>query len=1307
MTSSLRSRVLFLLITILTIATLIIAAKDTFCSDSSNSVCITVRIDPLANEATFIVQSKKQGWVGIGVGGSTMATSSMYIGWKSNITGSITMSQRATLSAGDPNSAPLPVDSSVADFTQIDVPKNFVALPDSVIVFAFTRPLKGALLPDAVKEKGMTKFIYAASDVSPKNPGLVGTDLSMHAISGAFGMKVLRVTTTASSTTTSSTTTTSTTTTVPFMSILVAVPSIVSSINEAGTTTLPMTQFSTISLPTATPTPTTMMFSSASTDYSSIPMATATATMITFNIPTSIPLATATPTPIIQSSLIFFSLATATPTPILSTPAMTSSTTTIIESSMISFSLATATPTPILSMAATTSRTTTVPIVTPTSLTIPTTTSPPTSSATMPTSITIPLSTPTPASSNPPPLPIETAISITPPNSTSKPEPDITPPRTIHNFCSDPFQTVCLTIAINALLDKTTITVQSTLSGWAAIGLGSTTMFNSAMYVGWHDTTTYNKNIILSQRVSMTQDSFPQPLIGVPADFDLVDIDKDIVTVNPNSKLIFSFTRPYLGGVLPGVFMNGSVSAVTYAASANPPVYPGFNLSAFPMHDIAGAFLLDLTVYDKNGKVGVNGTAKSLNSLHGGNNKDAGSGGIIGARSGVVASGLRGASQWQWRFGGISGFALFVGGVVTSLLIWDHRVDIPRVTCYCAADSYDLKTVMVYLKEKHRVRPQLYDECLYISYEHGRRNNNSGGVGRGGGRSNVVGKGEFRGNAGRGDGKGMGGVGNGGVTGRHGGLLASHMSMTKMTASPTPTDTYTNPDNQSNIFAGAYADFPMTHENDHHLPPTTYDDSSRPSTAATGTPRYSLQQQQLHHRGGGHGNSPRLSTHQQGESTPLTMKPPSRTESPFADRNTGTGNEQRYGAMSETTTDPTAHDIEQRPQPSEQVAIPQRPDSSTDMINSSGNYASSSSGIESSEDDGSVSPSRSRNADTSGIRASPDITPTEEARSSEQDNTYHHEEEVYSNHNDIEIEDDSYDINFGIRQRARSGKVMMSDQMSESRLSHISLFQEGRASVTGAVGRGKEHTGDVPHWMGRNEVFLFEYGVIVLWNFSEEEEKSYISTLKPFATNPTSLEAAEIEDFHFQYDLGGPYQPRIFNDMITLKSGNPLIKLTISHGIAQSAKLTHFEDKMDAEIVTTTALPKMMAKYGEVKLKRDQIIKIVGRLFRLRVNVNLISNVLDKPEFFWSEPDLEGLYNAIRGYLEISQRVKLLNNRAAVIADMLDMLTEHLNGSEMTWITMIIIILIVITCIIAVAEIYVKIAGMEEYVAFSTQSSVL
>ncbi|KAI9094847.1 hypothetical protein DFS34DRAFT_582614 [Phlyctochytrium arcticum] len=236
--------------------------------------------------------------------------------------------------------------------------------------------------------------------------------------------------------------------------------------------------------------------------------------------------------------------------------------------------------------------------------------------------------------------------------------------------------------------------------------------------------------------------------------------------------------------------------------------------------------------------------------------------------------------------------------------------------------------------------------------------------------------------------------------------------------------------------------------------------------------------------------------------------------------------------------------------------------------------------------------------------------------------------------------------------------------------------------------------------MMRGEVFIFDYGVVVFWNFSEQEEQKYLDLISKWAVGGLLPEYVQNEDFHYQYDINGPHQPRIFNDMITLKSGSLLIKLTISHGLGQSVKLAFFENVMEETIDGTIPLPHTMAEHGEVRMTRTDVMKIVGQLFKLRMDVNLISNVLDTPELFWSEPELEGLYNAIRGYLEISQRAKLLNTRAEIISDLLDMLTEHMNSNEMNYITWIIIILIVFAVIIAAAEVWVKVlrleAGMED-----------
>ncbi|KAF9580014.1 hypothetical protein BGW38_003501 [Lunasporangiospora selenospora] len=220
------------------------------------------------------------------------------------------------------------------------------------------------------------------------------------------------------------------------------------------------------------------------------------------------------------------------------------------------------------------------------------------------------------------------------------------------------------------------------------------------------------------------------------------------------------------------------------------------------------------------------------------------------------------------------------------------------------------------------------------------------------------------------------------------------------------------------------------------------------------------------------------------------------------------------------------------------------------------------------------------------------------------------------------------------------------------------------------------------------EVFFFDYGVTVFWNMTVEQETWILEDLAQFELKRLIQEDVQTEEFHFEYARNAT--PRIYNDMITLRGGNHMIKLTISHAISQSVKLALYECQMDDTIDDTKIIPMQLAQTGKLNYSRPQITRISGHLFQLRMNVDLVSNVLDTPEIFWSEPELQPLYDAIRGYLEISQRAKVLSDRCAVISDLLTMLRDDLASNNMNYITWIIIILIVIAVIVAAGEIVVK-----------------
>ncbi len=84
---------------------------------------------------------------------------------------------------------------------------------------------------------------------------------------------------------------------------------------------------------------------------------------------------------------------------------------------------------------------------------------------------------------------------------------------------------------------------------------------------------------------------------------------------------------------------------------------------------------------------------------------------------------------------------------------------------------------------------------------------------------------------------------------------------------------------------------------------------------------------------------------------------------------------------------------------------------------------------------------------------------------------------------------------------------------------------------------------------------------------------------------------------------------------------------------------------------TTLAIPRQLAESGGLKLRRHEALKLTGKLFKLRRDVNLVSNVLDVPELFWSEASLKDLYDAVREYMEIKPRVQVLNEKLGVASD--------------------------------------------------------
>lgn len=202
------------------------------------------------------------------------------------------------------------------------------------------------------------------------------------------------------------------------------------------------------------------------------------------------------------------------------------------------------------------------------------------------------------------------------------------------------------------------------------------------------------------------------------------------------------------------------------------------------------------------------------------------------------------------------------------------------------------------------------------------------------------------------------------------------------------------------------------------------------------------------------------------------------------------------------------------------------------------------------------------------------------------------------------------------------------------------------------------------------EAWLFEYGVIVFWGVDEDEKLALLNRLH---VNEEVLTGQHQE--HLRFAVHGD-ELKLQRDLIALPSHNELLRLSVSHALAQSIKLNEYEKKAQDTISTYGYLPQTLAETGTIKLGRKALAKIRGHLFSTKSDIFLHYGLLDTPEFFWEYPEYEYAYIHTSRYLDIRPRVEVLSNKLDVIHELFEMLADDLNHKHSSFLEWIIIFLI-------------------------------
>lgn len=224
---------------------------------------------------------------------------------------------------------------------------------------------------------------------------------------------------------------------------------------------------------------------------------------------------------------------------------------------------------------------------------------------------------------------------------------------------------------------------------------------------------------------------------------------------------------------------------------------------------------------------------------------------------------------------------------------------------------------------------------------------------------------------------------------------------------------------------------------------------------------------------------------------------------------------------------------------------------------------------------------------------------------------------------------------------------------------------------------------DAIHFVkAEREAFFFSFGAVVFWGFSYDEISEMLEKLES-VSEQVLLKAERTED-EFDYEESNAGSVKIRQDQIFLSAEDELSKISLSYAIAQSVKLSVFENIVFDMIEKTSEIPKTLAKTGSTKLSRANISRLRGELFLTQSSINLSFDLLDVPDFFWEYPEAEPIYQKMAQYLEVTPRIEVMNKKLEVIHNLFGVLAEEQNHKHSATLEWIIIILIVIEVFITV-----------------------
>ncbi|XP_071752566.1 required for meiotic nuclear division protein 1 homolog isoform X2 [Centroberyx gerrardi] len=213
-------------------------------------------------------------------------------------------------------------------------------------------------------------------------------------------------------------------------------------------------------------------------------------------------------------------------------------------------------------------------------------------------------------------------------------------------------------------------------------------------------------------------------------------------------------------------------------------------------------------------------------------------------------------------------------------------------------------------------------------------------------------------------------------------------------------------------------------------------------------------------------------------------------------------------------------------------------------------------------------------------------------------------------------------------------------------------------------------------------MFFFREGSVVFWNVEDKTMKKVLRILEHHEIQPYEVALVHWENEEINYTVGEGNSKLergnfILSNKIELHEA-VLEKFAFSNALCLSVKLAIWEVSLDDFVESIQSIPETLKSGKRVKLSSAEVMQKIGELFALRHCINLRSDLLITPDFYWDRENLEKLYDKTCQFLSINRRVNVVNEKLEHCTQLTDLMRSHLSEKHSLRLEWMIVILITI-----------------------------